>query len=240
MTTIVALVLSSLFYGLQGKVEVNEEVYNKKATLSAIQTKLPKSLDDMENQEILDIFKDQITQIVIDSKGNEMTPESVEALGYGGSTAEKLDMKKEKKKPLDQRSWPFYKYAAADGNDYYIMTVRGNGLWDEIWGYIALESDLKTIAGVSFDHKGETPGLGAEIKDNKDFQKNFIGTEIMDAQGEYSGVLVRKGGAKNKKYEVDGITGATITADGVTDMIAEGVEGYSPYLSSLNSPSVDK
>ncbi len=235
MTTIVALVLSSLFYGLQGRVKINEEVYNKKATLSAIQTKLPKSLDEMTNEEILEIFNNQITQIVIDSKGNEMKPAEVEALGYGGDTAEKLDMSKEKKKPLENRAWPFYKYAADDGQNYYILAVRGNGLWDEIWGYLALESDLKTIAGASFDHKGETPGLGAEIKDNKQFQKNFIGTQIMDANGDYAGVLVRKGGAKNKKYEVDGITGATITADGVTDMIADGIKGYAPYLSGLTN-----
>ena len=232
MTTIVALVLSLLFYGLQDLVKENEEVYNKKATLSAIKTKLGKDLETMENEEILALFKNQVTQVVINSSGDIMEPEAVEALGYGGSTAEKLDMAKEKKKPLEERAWPLYEYKNDAGEKYYIMAIRGNGLWDAIWGYMALESDLKTVAGVAFDHQGETPGLGAEIKDNKKFQEQFIGKQIVDANGDYSGILVRKGGARNTTYEVDGITGATITADGVTDMISEGVAGYSKYFKS--------
>lgn len=235
MTTIVAFVLSSLFFGLQDRVKINEEVYNKKQTLSAVATQLSKSLDEMTNDEILDVFENQITQTVINGKGDVMEPAEVEALGYGGSTAEKLDMKKEKKKPVADRSWPIYKFKSDDGKDYYILSVRGNGLWDEIWGYVALEDDLKTISGVAFDHKGETPGLGAEIKDNKAFQEQFIGTSIVGASGDYKGILVRKGGAKNKKYEVDGLTGATITADGVTDMLEIGVKSYAPYLASLSN-----
>lgn len=235
MTTIVALVLSLLFYGLEPMVKVNEEVYNKKATLSALKSKLDKDLDQMSNEEILDVFQNQITQRVINSKGEVMDATAVEALGYGGSTAEVLDMSKERKKPVADRAWPLYEYASNDGKKYYIMELRGNGLWDEIWGYISLESDLKTIAGVAFDHKAETPGLGAEIKDSKAFIKSFIGKKIFnDETKSYEGIIVRKGGAKNDKYEVDGITGATITLDGVTDMFQVGVDGYAPYFKKIN------
>lgn len=233
MTTVVSLVLAGIFYSTQEIVKKNEEVYNKRATLSAVKSKLGKDLDDISNDELIGIFENQIKQKVIDSKGNVMDAAAVESLGYGGSTAEKLDMAKEKKKPVEDRAWPVYEYTSNDGEKFYIIAVRGNGLWDEIWGYISLEKDLQTIAGVAFDHKAETPGLGAEIKDSKAFQEQFIGTSIVNANGEYDGVLVRKGGAKNKKYEVDGLTGATITADGVTAMIDVGVQAYAPYLKSL-------
>lgn len=232
MTTVVALVLSSLFYGLQSRVKINEEVYNKRATLSAIKTKLGKDLDEISNEEIISMFESQVKQKVVDSQGNVMESDAIAALGYGGNTAEAIDMAKEKKKPLEDRSWPVYEFTTADSEKYFIISVRGNGLWDEIWGYIALESDMKTIAGVAFDHKAETPGLGAEIKDSKAFQEQFIGTSIVNELGDYQGILVRKGGAKNKKYEVDGLTGATITADGVTAMINEGVSAYASFLGS--------
>ena len=176
------------------------------------------------------MFESSVKQKVVDSKGNELSGEAVEALGYGGTTAESIDMAKEKKKPVGERAWPVFEYTASDNQKYYIISLRGNGLWDEIWGYMALESDMKTVAGVAFDHKAETPGLGAEIKDSKAFQEQFIGTSIMNEAGEYEGILVRKGGAKDKKYEVDGLTGATITADGVTAMIEVGVTAYSSYL----------
>jgi len=233
MTTVVALVLSLLFYGLQGMVQVNEEVYNKKATLSAIKTKLPKDLDAMSNEEILNIFNTQIEQKVVNSQGEVLDESAVEALGYGGSTAENVDMAKEKKKPVDQRAWPIFEFSADDGQKYYILAVRGNGLWDEIWGYLALEDDLKTVAGVAFDHKGETPGLGAEIKDSKAFQEQFKGKKIYDDQGKYTSVAVIKGGAKDPEHEVDGISGATITADGVTEMMWRGIAYYKPYLNEL-------
>ncbi|HRF37287.1 MAG TPA: FMN-binding protein, partial [Saprospiraceae bacterium] len=86
-----------------------------------------------------------------------------------GQLAEKINLAQEKKKPEADRLLPVFVYKDAQGKPYYILSVRGNGLWDEIWGSIALDSDMNTIAGVSFDHKGETPGLGAEIKDSPAF-----------------------------------------------------------------------
>ena len=151
----------------------------------------------------------------------------------GATMAEEVDMAKEKKKPAEDRALPLYVYTAPDGKQYYIVTVRGNGLWDEIWGNIALEDDLKTIAGVSFDHKGETPGLGAEIKDNKGWYSQYIGKKIYDEQGNFTSVNAIKGGAKNTEHEVDGISGATITADGVNAMMDTGLQLYETYFNKL-------
>ena len=86
---------------------------------------------------------------------------------------------------------------------------------------------------VSYDHKQETPGLGAEIKDNAEFKKQFIGKKFYTESGEFKSVLVRKGGAKDPVYEVDGISGATITADGVSEMLERGIKAYESYFNTL-------
>ena len=106
-------------------------------------------------------------------------------------------------------------------------------MWDTIWGNIAFEDDLNTIAGVSFDHTAETPGLGAEIKDNAAWANQFVGKKIYNDDGSFRSVFVRKGGAKDPVFEVDGISGATITADGVTEMLARGLKYYEPFLNTV-------
>ena len=104
MTTVVALLLAGIFYSTADRVKKNEEVYNKRATLSAIQSELGKPLDDIENDEIINIFNNQVKQKVVDSKGNILDEAAISALGYGGTTAETIDMAKEKKKPVDELS----------------------------------------------------------------------------------------------------------------------------------------
>ena len=153
-------------------------------------------------------------------------------LTHNQKPSKKRKDKKEKKKADAEQILPVYIYTTSDSKKYYIVSVRGKGLWDEIWGNIALEKDLNTIAGVAFDHKAETPGLGAEIKDNKDFSGQFTGKKIYDDNG-FRSVYVRKGGAKNDTYEVDGISGATITADGVSEMLKRGLKYYEPYFKTI-------
>ena len=148
-------------------------------------------------------------------------------------TAVSIDMAKEKKKPEAERMYPVYK-VNLDNSSYYIFSVRGNGLWDAIWGNVALEQDMNTVAGVSFDHAGETPGLGAEIKDNATWRAQFVGKKIYDGD-KYVSIYVRKGGAIDKEHEVDGLSGATITADGVTEMLYNGLKAYEPYMDDADA-----
>ena len=98
-------------------------------------------------------------------KGEELTPDQIKKL-TGVSTAVEIDLGKENKKPVAERVLPVFTFKDDKNKEYNILYVRGKGLWDEIWGYIAMDSDWNSIAGQAFDHKGETPGLGAEIKDN--------------------------------------------------------------------------
>jgi len=232
MTAIVALVLSLMYTGLKGTHDLNEAIYAKKAILAAVQDKLEMNARAMSVEDVESMFASSIKQEVFDMKGNLLTKEQVEAAGYKGGLAENVDINKEAKKPESERIIPMYSYKS-DGNEYYILSVQGKGLWDVIWGNIALEKDMKTIAGVDFDHKGETPGLGAEIKDNKDWKSQFVGKSIYDAAGNYQGIGVIKGGAKDPSWQVDGISGATITADGVGEMLKRGLNYYGPVIKKM-------
>ena len=235
MTVVVGLILSFLAVGLKPLQDKQEALFNKKAVLAAIETQLGEDVkaSKMAEADVLNLFDNNIEQRVIDYYGNEVSQEDVEARGYKGGQAEHVDMKKEKKKPAEERIFPVFTYDNG-GESIYIVSIRGNGLWDEIWGSIALESDLSTIAGTAFDHRGETPGLGAEIKDNPTFPARFIGKKIYTDAGELVSVDVMKGKApKGDVHAVDGITGATVTAKGVAEMMDRGVRYYEPYLNQL-------
>jgi len=144
------------------------------------------------------------------------------------------DLKKETVKPIDERVLPLYR-AEVDGKTYVIIPLRGKGLWGPIWGYVSLESDLNTIHGAVFDHKGETPGLGAEI--NRDwFQEPFVGKKLFDASGKFTSIHVYKGGkgasalAGDTDHGVDGISGGTITSKGLEAMLRDCLVAYEKYF----------
>lgn len=233
MTTVVALTLAGLFTFLKPVHEANEALYNKKAILSAVASKLDTPLSEMSSEQIEDLFANSIDQKVVKLNGEEVSEAEVVAAGYKGGQAEHVKIRKEKKKSDAERILPFYTYTNSKGEKSYIVSVVGNGLWDEIWGNIALESNGSTIAGVAFDHQGETPGLGAEIKDNTSWKRNFTGKELYAANGDFKSIDVVKGGSKGGPHEVDGISGATITADGVAEMLERGLAYYQPYFAKI-------
>lgn len=118
----------------------------------------------------------------------------------------------------------------------YIVPLQGKGLWGPIWGYMAIENDFNTIAGATFGHKGETPGLGAEIAGTH-FQQMFRGKKLFDKDGNFVSVTVQKGGAGNYpgdvSHAVDAISGGTITSNGVTAMLAGCLRYYVPFFQSM-------
>ena len=146
-----------------------------------------------------------------------------------------IDLKKELKKYQagEEAVFPLYK-AKKDGKTFYIIPLYGKGLWGPIWGYMALEDDLTTVYGVTFGHKSETPGLGAEI-DKPAFQAQFKGKKIWNDKGEFTPVDVVKGGVQNlppekQVHSVDGISGGTLTSNGVDAMIENILYIYKPFL----------
>jgi Na+-transporting NADH:ubiquinone oxidoreductase subunit C len=123
-----------------------------------------------------------------------------------------------------------------DGKTFYVAPIRGKGLWDAIWGYVSMDENM-IVRGAYFDHKGETPGLGANIK-QRYFMDDFIGEHLISESGDFKGITVAKGNndpnnEEKTDYEVDAIAGATITGDGVSAMIKKDLAMYVPYFKSL-------
>lgn len=223
MTVLVAFILAGMETVLKPIHELNAAVYNKKSVLLSIADQFDKPIESMTTQEVQDIFNNDIEELVVDPEGNIVE----------GERAEDINMADQLKRPKAEQHYPLYVYNQEDGSKIYIVSVRGQGLWDAIWGNIALKQDLKTIVGASFDHAGETPGLGAEIKDDPGFPTQFIGKGIYDDKGEYTSVQVIKGIIRQPQHQVEGISGATITSRGVSDMLYSGIKNYEPYFEKI-------
>lgn len=144
-----------------------------------------------------------------------------------------IDMAEAVALPIEQREVPLY-VAETNGETYYIIPVRGKGLWGPIWGYLSLKSDGKTVYGAKFDHKSETPGLGAEIA-TPIFTDQFPNKVVFSDT--YTGIEVRKGDASGDQ-QVDGISGGTITSVGVQAMLENCLKPYQAYLAARNTPAV--
>lgn len=151
-----------------------------------------------------------------------------------------IDVKKEKsssKNDISQRRLPLF-VGEVEGKTIYVVPIYGKGLWDAIWGYIGMDENM-VVQGAYFDHKGETPGLGANIKE-RFFMDDFIGEHLLDESGEFKGITVAKGNAdptnrRKTDNAVDAIAGSTITGDGVTAMIRSDLKLYTPYFKSLKT-----
>jgi len=224
MTSLVALLLSGMYSVLKETHDANADLFSRRAILKAIDDYLPEKEANMSDAQVNELFENQIQQYVVNNKGELLE----------GLIAENIDMAKEKKKAEDSRIYPLFVYDSPEGK-FYLLSVRGNGLWDAIWGTIAIKSDFNTVVGVAFDHQGETPGLGAEIKDNPGFPNQFKGKKLFTDDGQFVSINVRKGGAKDPIHDVDAISGATVTCVGVTDMLYNGIAVYQPYLEKLKS-----
>ena len=227
LVIVVGSILSLLSMGLKPMQKRNEEVKNKLEILKAM-IDVDKLKIDRSNAETE--FKKYVNEkdaVVLNAKG-----EVVEK----GAAAFKVDIKKQfrdKSISEEDRLYPLFK-GNLDGKTVYIIPVVGKGLWGPIWGNVCIDSDMSTILGASFDHKSETPGLGAEIK-QKFFIDRWIGEKISNDSGEFSAIKIVKDGsgpgAGNQK--VDGITGGTITSKGVEEMANRCLAVYVPYFNSI-------
>jgi len=220
MVVVVAAILSIAAMTLQPLQKKNVEINKKENILTSIN--IESTAKDAE-----DIFDKYIVEsYVVDHKGDIKE----------GEDAFEVDMKKEMNKPLEDRNLPVFISINDKEEKQYIFPVYGKGLWGPVWGYVSLEDNLSTVYGANFSHQGETPGLGAEIS-TEDFQNQFIGKEIFNEQGEFVSVSVKKGGTANpqSKYEVDGISGGTITSEGVDEMLNDCLKSYIPYFENIKN-----
>lgn len=118
----------------------------------------------------------------------------------------------------------------------YVVPMTGKGLWGPVWGYIALNDDCNTVVGAVFDHKSETPGLGAEIA-TKPFEDQFIGKQIFNKEGRFVSIdlLKGKGSSAGNPFAVDAISGGTLTSNGVKAMLWNCLSDYVPFFEKVQS-----
>ena len=171
---------------------------------------------------------------IVDSKVLNSKGEPIES----DKNAFDIDVQKQyrdKKTVVEDRIYPLF-IADREGEQYYIMPLVGTGLWGPIWGFVAVGKDLTTIYGARFDHKGETPGLGAEISSYDKFQEQWEGKEIRNPDGTFHAILVSKTKSDpSDPFAVDGITGGTITSKGLEEMVNRSVAIYSNYFQTINN-----
>ncbi len=152
-------------------------------------------------------------------------------------TGEKLDQDgfKVPNKELSPSNRPLY-VAKVDGQTKYVIPMTGAGLWGGIWGYVALNEDCETVFGTYFSHESETAGLGARITE-KWFQDLFKNKKLHDKNPDQIALSVVKKGKEDKNADpatyVNGVTGATLTSNGVSDMIQKGIGMYADILNNL-------
>ena len=217
MVIVVGSLLAVASQGLKTRQEKNATDKKMMSILSAINI-------DATRENAQEMYN----KYVIDSKiiaGKDLSAEAFN-----------VDIKKEfrdKNISVSDRNYPLY-ICEKDSDKYYIIPVIGTGLWGPIWGFVALESDFKTIYGANFDHKSETPGLGAEIKYTS-YSDQYTGETISDTTGSFQPIIVVKDGSGSGiNSKVDGITGGTITSKGVEEMTTRTLEVYVNYFKSLN------
>jgi Na+-transporting NADH:ubiquinone oxidoreductase subunit C len=213
LVVVVAVSLTFIAMALKPKQEDNiriEKMQNILASVRIIATV----------KDAMPLYQKYITNtLVVNDKGEVIK----------GADAFSVDLTIELKKPLDKQQLAVF-IATIDGKDYTIVPVRGKGLWGPIWGYISLDSDYNTIYGCIYDHKGETPGLGAEIATSA-FQEQFDGKQIFNKEGKFVSIDVMKGGApKDDVHAVDAISGGTITSKGLQAMLMDCLKSYEAYF----------
>jgi len=220
LVAVVAVVLSVVSLSLASRKDANVRNEKMQAMLAAIGVS-----SDLDQASALyaEYFTDEMA---VNADGEVVFDYSVKEGKGQGTRPFDLDVRAQQtlaKEGKDCRL-PLFRYQK-DGAEGYVVPLHGAGLWGPIWGYVALDEDFTTVVGVSFDHKGETPGLGAKIT-TPEFQSQFVGKKIKNPDGEFVSVQVLKNAEKSSENQVDAISGATITSTGVGQMLRECLEPY--------------
>ena len=221
LVLVVAAALSFTALSLEGKQKENIEIERQQNILAALGVETTKA-------EALTKYEQYIRKgIVIRADGSvegEITKDiEMNLLGF---------LKKQNDAPLNERLLLLY---LAEEDGVVVIPLRGAGLWGPIWGNVALERDLNTIRGATFDHASETPGLGAEIN-TREFRSHFAKKRLFDASNIFVSIGVEKPGTyAPNNHTVDGISGGTITSKALEAMIRNGIDPYQKYFSQHKS-----
>lgn len=240
-----SILVSGAAVGLRGRQEMNKENERKKNILSAAGL-----IEPGESVDIGKIYDERVQGIIIDlntgqvvTDDKELFPDPQEYDQKAAADNPKMSIAIKPSEDLagikrrENYSW-VYLINDEDGKlSQYVLPIRGKGLWSTLWGFLALDTDLNTIAGLTFYEHGETPGLGGEV-DNPKWKAQWRGKEVYGKDFETE-IEVIKGNVNpespNAIHEVDGLSGATITSRGVSHLLDFwlGNLGFKPYLESL-------
>jgi Na+-transporting NADH:ubiquinone oxidoreductase subunit C len=216
---LVAVMLAFAAQVLGERQKRNEGIDKKRQILASLNI-------NATNRTAEDLYDKYITgSYLVDSQG-----EKAEGDAFDAELGEILRL------PEPEQRYPVFE-ATVDGQKKYILSMRGTGLWGPLWGFISFDDDRNTVYGASFGHEGETPGLGAEIE-NPEFSNKFIGKHFFNTDGKFVSVAIVKAGktAHGQDY-VDGISGGTITSQGVDAMLKASVGAYENFLKSGSFPN---
>ena len=225
LTVIVAILLSAAALVLQPYQQAN---INNEKMMNILQA-ADVNVEGANVQELFD--KDCVKMMLVDAKGvvvEECTKDFTKFRAFS------MNLKDELYKRDNGQDFVLPIIVINNGKENVnVIQLQGAGLWGPIWGYIGMTSDFQNVVGVVFDHKSETPGLGAEITTEK-FRSQFQGKTIFSG-GEFVSIDVVKGGVANlaadlQKHSVDAISGGTITSQGVNKMIENVLGSYLPYI----------
>lgn len=214
MVIIVAFLLAFVSSSLKEKQDKNVELDKMKQILTSLNVSEEELKGDVETAYNKYIKEDQL----LDLEGKVVSTTG----GFG------VESKKLKEDAINEL--PLY-VCEVNGETKYVVPLYGAGLWGPVWGYVSFNADKKTIYGTYFSHEGETPGLGAEIA-TPNFQKEFEG-KLLQENGVIRISVVKNGKVSNGEYEVDGITGGTITSKGVDNMLHDCLGKYSKFFKQI-------
>lgn len=227
MTVVVGGLLALASQALAPAQQRSIELDTKSAILASVMDLESLNLQDAE---VLALYDERIESLVVNING-----EQVETDEDGNPVvAENVNILKNYKRAPEDRLYPVFKYMGEESQgeiNAYILPVYGAGLWNNIWGYVALDNQFEEIVGVSYGHAAETPGLGARIA-TPEIQDRYKGKKIFDESGNLVSVTMLKGegNADLGPHEVDGMSGATLTARGVNDMLENYFSHYKAYM----------
>ena len=216
IVVVVAFLLAFVFQALKSKQDANVALDKKKKILYSLNIR---GLDDAKAAEAYSktVLSDNV--VSLDGTIQEFTAKDNESTAFKFNSA-------------DYKNDRLALYICdVDGQRKYVIPVYGMGLWGPINGYIALNEDKQTVYGAYFNHEGETAGLGAEIKDDASWQAKFVGKKLF-AEGNPEIALAVKKKVDNADTQVDAVTGATLTSDGVSAMLHECLGKYIKFLQS--------
>ncbi len=232
MVVIVGSLLAFLASSLKPRIVENQRYEKQQNILYAMgvhNNDGPNDVSFIPTTEVGEVFNSYITKQVYVQGGEIIEDDEAYLIDLAREEAQAKNANYQKRMPIF--------IGEKDGKTFYIVPVLGKGLWDAIWGFVALDSEM-IVQGVYFDHKAETPGLGANIKE-RFFMDDFEGEHIFDDGGDFAGITVAKGNndpvnVRKTDNRVDAIAGSTITGDGVTAMLRKYLRVYLPHIKSLN------